>query len=1021
MIPNRLPLLSIRVHLIFLLFLLSIPFVFFAIYSGITERNEAIRNAKNQSLKFVGIIAGEQQSLVAGVEQLVTALSFVPELRSRNVAATNSLLVDLLKKNPQFTNIAVMDMTGRVWGSAAPFQGRVSLGDRRYFREAVRTGRFSSGEFTIGRISGKPIMNFGYPVKGRSGRMVAVIGAAFDLEYIQHNFEKMDLPMGSSFSVLDHNGTILYRDRQGARSQGRSEKRETGMEIFGKMREGPEEGTFDAVGEDGVLQMFAYRKIVLTNESGPSLYIRASIPRSAAISHVNAAMIQSLAVWMVFFLGGLLLAWFVGKRFIVDPVRVLGKASHEIAVGAEAVHVSALVQGGELGELARAFDHMAEALVQRERAKNVAESTLRESEGKFKDLAEKSPVGITLVQDGVVQYANERCAEMIEYGVDEIIYRITLQEIIFADDLPLVEDKVRAHLSGEAKSAQYELRIRTRTGAMRNVEVYSAATLYRGRPAIIGTVLDITERKQMEKALHESEEKYRLLADNSSDVIWTMNLNGCFTYLSPSVRELTDFTPEEAMTIPLDRHVVKEDLPWVMEMISRELVKPREERLDRTTVELRQYKKDGSAIDLEISTRWLFDEQGEIVGLQGSSRSISARKKMEEARAKLEAQLRQAQKLEAIGTLAGGIAHDFNNILSAIIGYTELYREQVQDRPKVYGGMEQVLIAANRAKELIRQILTFSRRTEQEQKPIALTPLVKEVAKFMRASLPASVEVRQAVHAASDVIMGDATQIHQVLMNLCTNAGQAMKTGGVLEILLDDVALDSDEVRSFGLESGHYLRLTVRDTGPGIPPEHLERIFEPYFSTKGKSEGTGLGLSVADGIVKSHRGAIRVYSELGKGSVFILYLPLVAERAEIQKTETKTWTGGKERILFVDDEQALAELGGLFLQDLGYRVVTETEPDRAMARFREDRNAFDLVITDKSMPHMTGFDLAQGIKETRPDIPIILCSGFQDKEDLDKLLRFGISRLLAKPISMAELAGAVRDALDRRSETHPPP
>jgi two-component system, cell cycle sensor histidine kinase and response regulator CckA len=296
--------LPIRIHLVILISLLAFPFIILIIYSGIVERSEAINNAKQESLKFVSIIATEQQSLVAGIEQLVTALSFIPELQSRNITATNDLLVDLLRKNPQLTNIAVMDKTGLIWGTAAPFAGKVSLGDRKYFIDAVRTGKFSSGEYTIGRISKKPIINFGYPVKDRSNRLIAVIGIAIDLEYIQRNFKKMNLPLGSSFSILDHKGVILNKDREDDLSERPAKNRNTRKDIFNDMKDGADEGTFEAMGNDGNFSLFAYKKISLTTESKPYLYICSNIPRYAATSRANAAMFKNMAALMLLLFAG---------------------------------------------------------------------------------------------------------------------------------------------------------------------------------------------------------------------------------------------------------------------------------------------------------------------------------------------------------------------------------------------------------------------------------------------------------------------------------------------------------------------------------------------------------------------------------------------------------------------------------------------------------------------------------------------------------------------------------------------
>lgn len=384
---------------------------------------------------------------------------------------------------------------------------------------------------------------------------------------------------------------------------------------------------------------------------------------------------------------------------------------------------------------------------------------------------------------------------------------------------------------------------------------------------------------------------------------------------------------------------------------------------------------------------------------------------------KKEEQLRQSQKMESLGTLAGGIAHDFNNILSGIMGYTELYKEQVSDRPKVYNSMIEVLKAAKRAKDLVQQILTFSRQTSQEKKPTVVLSIVKEVATFIRASLPATIEIKMELNVTSNVIMADPIQIHQVLMNLCTNAGQAMKdTGGILVIGLKEIFISKEDLMNFtSLTSGRYIELSIRDTGYGINKDDLERIFEPYYTTKKTGDGTGLGLAVAHGIVKDHGGEIKVYSEVGKGSIFKVYLPLAEKQMDEMryKEEEYVLPRGKERILFIDDEQMLVNLGKELLEELGYKVIAETNPDKAIEEFKKNKDAFDLVITDKTMPHVTGYDIAKELRAIRANIPIILCSGFQDKEELKKLFEFDINHFITKPISTNDMAEAVRNVLDK--------
>lgn len=380
----------------------------------------------------------------------------------------------------------------------------------------------------------------------------------------------------------------------------------------------------------------------------------------------------------------------------------------------------------------------------------------------------------------------------------------------------------------------------------------------------------------------------------------------------------------------------------------------------------------------------------------------------------LESRLAQAQKMEAIGILAGGIAHDFNNILGVIIGNTELLEMGGMLSDGERYSLGQILAAARRAKHLVRQILAFSRRSPQERLLISLKPIVKEAVGFLRASLPAAIAVEHAVAADAAAVMADPTQIQQVLLNLCANAAQAMGSeGGRLKIELQNVRLAAaDLLGEPEAAPGGYVRLSVADTGPGIDPAILARIFEPFFTTKGPEQGTGLGLSVVHGIVRAHGGFVRVDSPPGKGARFDVFLPC-GEAAEAAAAPGETPLPiGRERILFVDDEAALAELTRQRLSGLGYRVEAHTAPMEALAAFEADPAGFDLVVSDLSMPRMSGLVLARRLREIRPQLPIILCTGFSEQADEAAARAAGVRAFLFKPLLLHELAHAVRRVLD---------
>ena len=378
----------------------------------------------------------------------------------------------------------------------------------------------------------------------------------------------------------------------------------------------------------------------------------------------------------------------------------------------------------------------------------------------------------------------------------------------------------------------------------------------------------------------------------------------------------------------------------------------------------------------------------------------------------LETQLLQAQKLEAIGTLAGGIAHDFNNILVPIIGYTELALSDMPHLNPLRHGLERILNAATRARDLVKQILAFGRAgKEQQQMPVEMSSIVKEALKLLSASLPSSIVIRQDIQKG--VALADPTHIHQILLNLCTNAAHAMGEKGILEVSLSRVDLkksDLAEQSIVALRPGQYLKLSVSDTGCGMDARTLERIFDPYFTTKEVGKGSGLGLAVVHGIVKRQGGAVTVQSEPGKGTLFCIFIPAIEAIVDPIVETGQELPTGTERILLVDDEQSVIEMEIAIFERLGYDVTPETDSLRALEIFGSRPGEFDLIITDYTMPNFTGIDLSKEIRRIQPDIPIILCTGFSEKVTEKGAMDLGVE-LAIKPFGMKQIAELVRKVL----------
>jgi PAS domain S-box-containing protein len=861
---------------------------------------------------------------------------------------------------------------------------------------------------------------------------------------------------------------------------------------------------------------------------------------------------------------------------------------------------------------------------------------------------------------------NDRVCKQLGYTRDEFA-RLSLPDLE-AKEKP---EETRAHIQKVFKngSDEFETLQRTKQGEISNVQVTAQVFNVEDQQVYHCIWRDITQKKRAEETIRKSEKHYRLLTENATDTIWMMSLDGNFLYHSPSVEKLRGYTPSEANQITLEQTLTPESMSLVLGIFHEEKNKPIEERWANRTIELEIYRKDGTTIWVEASVRAVMDENGNVIGLQGSSRNIDERKQAEisllrseqkwrnilvnnpqisislnsdakiifankhfqrltgwkeeeivgqdwidmfipetmreeirsvfdqimsqkdaldfltyeneiltksgelrhigwsnvltkdangkildvtclgvdlterihaeqalkeakekfqvlveqsplglslidqngyyrylnprfvemfgytieqipsrsdwfnrafpdekyrsmvikswitdkqnhgvgesrpriyivtchdgskkiinfkpvtlrsgdqlviyediSEKTKLEDQLRQAQKMESIGTLAGGIAHDFNNILTPLLGYGELLKVDLPEASPLQKYVDEIFRATLRAKDLVKQILTFSRQSGHEMMPVRLQQILKEVLNLCRSSIPSDIEIDWNIQDDCGLAMVDAIQIHQIAMNLITNAYHAVESnGGKIAVELKEVEIESGEVISSLLKPGRYALLSVSDTGCGIDPEIVDNIFEPYFTTKEKGKGTGLGLSLVYGIIREHAGDIKVHSELGKGTTFNVYLPLIEEAVEMFKPNPiEMDMKGNERILLVDDEEVIVRLVKQQLERLGYHVTPFIASPDALEAFKTDPEAFDLVISDMSMPHMTGDQLAKELIDIRADIPVIMCTGFSERINRKKAAAIGIKGFLMKPVVNSKIAEMVRNVLDASKNT----
>ena len=1002
---------SIGRKMLVLLLILFLPASAIIVVSSLTHRGRAVQDEANSTMLLVQSLSARHEQIVVWTKQVLTSLAGLPEVQKRDVSACNELFRQIRECFPSYVLVAAVTPDGEIFASSHPLKKKVNLGDRPYIKDAILTKDLSVSDYHIGKVSGDPSLSFAYPSFDAQGNLAAIVIAAFKVSDFAHFLTGLNLPDGISITLMDKKGICLFSfPANGGIVPGEP----TSESVFRKMNEGREGGTFRQTGEDAVYRTYAFKRIRLRENSSPYLYIKAGTASNRLLEVATLEMFGYISVLGILGLLAMYLVWRHANQLLIQPVNQLVKTTQRFGKGEMWARTGLPHSTNELGLLAKSFDDMASLLEIRELERKKAGEALRASEEMFRLLVENAPDAIFVQTEGLFAYVNPAALKLFgTNSPDQLIGKSDIERLHPDYREEFTKRIHRLHFEKEPVPNIEQKFIRI-DGSVVEAETSAVPINYNGKDGALVFVRDISERKRAKEEHEHLNRLNRLILGAASEGIIGLDVEGKAVFANPSSAAILGYETEQMLGKDIHELVyhsrgdgsecARTACPMHATLKTGNPCPMREEVL---------WRKNGEQFPALYSCTPII-EAGSIIGAVLTIRDITEHKKDEAIRSMLEAKLSQAQKFEAIATLAGGIAHDFNNILAPIIGFTEMALRDDSLSGKTRKGMEQVFSAGLRAKDLVKQILTFSRPEEETgRKPLEISLIVKEILKLLRASLPATVDIRQKLEKGR--VLADPTQIHQVLMNLCVNATHAMNDNGVLEVSLIQVDLSQNDMASLsliGLKPGPFLKLSVSDTGCGMDSATMQRIFEPYFTTKDFGKGTGLGLAVVHGIVKRHDGAITVKSNPGKGTEFTVYLPRLSGATEIVEDPDHRLGKGNENILYIDDEPLMLEIGTQILSRLGYQVASVTDSLEALELFRTGPDHFDLVIANHIMPKLTGTELAKQIHRVRPDIPVIICKGFSEKTGANAEENFNVEYMV-KPFVAKDLASMVRTTLEK--------
>jgi two-component system cell cycle sensor histidine kinase/response regulator CckA len=976
---------------------LSLRFLENSLRESIFDGLESVSNTSSESIsKFLDDTLRDTEAIT----------SFLPKkaLEEKNVSVIEEHLKAMVENYPKFENgMFLLDAGGTLWADYPVYPGTrgKNFTFREYFKTTMEKQKGIIGVPYRSARTGEAVLTFTALLRGSQNQILGLLGCSVQLLHPNALGGIRKTKTGESgYTYVYDTSRLMILHPEDKRILQRDVP-PGANKLFDAAIEGFE-GVGETVNSRGVHMLLSLKRI-----PGTDWIIGAQQPKSEAFASIKKARYQIIGFTLISVMISILIGAIVVRR-LTEPIVKLQRVAMKFGQDAGGMgkdsknerrdiqeELNTIRSSDEIGDLARAFREMYEKLGQ-------AFTTLQESEERYRTLAEAAQEMIFIInREGYVKYVNQCAANRFKSLPDKIIGKplniLFPQGIserqknnlrkVFESGEPIYVENITSFYDGERWLGTQLVPIRNESGEV---------------DTVLGISRDITDRKQMEAALRESEEKYRSLVDHANDAIFIAQ-DGMVKFPNPSTLALTGYSEEDYATIPFVNLVHPEDREMVIDRHNRRL---RGEEVS-SPYSFRIMSKAGEEMWVHLNA--VLTEWEKRPAILCFIRDVTSHKR-------LEAQFQQAQKMEAVGTLAGGIAHDFNNLLQTVLGYTEILLIDLgKDKPG-HQELQEVKRAAKRGAELTQQLLTFSRKVQSSLRPVDLNKEIKQVEGILKRTIPKMVEVELNLGEDLKTTDADPVQMEQVLMNLAVNARDAMPDGGKLIIGTENVTLDETFCKNhLGAKPGDYVALTVSDTGHGMDRETLKHIFDPFFTTKGVGKGTGLGLAMVYGIVKSHEGYILCESESGKGAIFRIYFPVTEQGRGVEEwREDKGFTGGTETILLVDDEEPIRNLGEQIFTKYGYTVLKAPDGESALKLYQEKSGEIELVVLDLIMPGMGGKKCLEGLLQINPEVKVVIASGYSPEGTIKSFLEGGAKNFIGKPFNMKEMLQVVREVIDEK-------